>query len=149
MARGDTVRFDEALVNGGNGLLEAQDVSSDTYKMALITTLPAVTDATPTLSDYTQVTGSGYTSGGETLTVTITETGGLTTVDITGAPAATWSQNGSGPTNIVAGLIYNDTVAAKPATHFVDFTADGSTAISLQDGDITYTPNASGLFTAT
>lgn len=145
MARGDTTVFEEAKLALLNGTL---DLDTQTIKIALVTTLPAASLATPTLADLTEVTGSGYTAGGETLTISLTETGGTVTFDATGAPAVTWSQNGSGPTNIMAGVIYEDTSGSDNLIAFVDFSADGgTTAISLQDGDITYTPNASGIFT--
>lgn len=145
MAQGDLTLFEEMALNTGNGNI---DLDTDTFKMALITTLPTASQTTPQLGDFTEVTGSGYTAGGETLTTTYTESGGTTTFDATGTPAASWTQNGSGPTNIVAGLIYSDTSTGDLAIAFVDFTTDGgSTAISLQAGDISWTPNASGIYT--
>jgi hypothetical protein len=139
MAQGTLTLFEEFALNIGDG---THDMDGDTFKIALITTLPTAADATPALGDYTEVSGAGYTAGGETLTTTYTETGGTATFATNGA-TITWTQNGSGPTNIVAGLIYNDTAAGDPAVCFIDFTTDsGTTPVSLQDGDITWTAEA-------
>ena len=148
MAQGDLSLFDEFsleavsathnLASGGN-----------TVRVALITTLPVITQTTPTLSDFTEVTGSGYTAGGEEISTnqSITQVSGPTyRYDSTTNPS--WSQNGSGPTNVIAALIYNDTDASDKAIGFVDMTTDnGVTPISLQAGNISITWNASGIFT--
>lgn len=145
MARGDLSTFNEFTESIGDGRI---DMDGDTFKVALITTLPVVTQTTPTLADFTEVTGSGYTAGGETIgSVTWTHSAGVTTFD--GADVS-WTQNGSGPTNIVAALIYSDTSTSDDAVAFVDMTADGGTTpISLQDGDISIAWNASGILTVT
>jgi hypothetical protein len=138
VAQGTLLTFNEFRLTIGNG---THDLAADSFKIALITTLPTLADPTPALGDYTEVTGSGYTAGGEALTTTWTETSGAADFKHTGG-TITWTQDGAGPTNIVAGLIYN-TAAGNDAVAFIDFTADGGTTpISLQDGDITWTPEA-------
>ena len=109
---------------------------------------PTITaaDATPDSADYTEVTGTGYTAGGEAITVTWTEAGGTATFEVTTA-TTTWTQDASGPTNINTALIYNTTHAGtNDAVAFMDMRDGGTTAISLQDGDITITW-AANLFT--
>lgn len=139
MAQGTLTLFEEFSLQIANG---THDMDNDTFKLALITTLPTASQATPALGDFTEVSGAGYTAGGQTLTTTWTEAGGTATFATDGS-TITWSQNGSGPTNIVAGIIYNDTAAGDPAICFIDFTTDnGTTPISLQDGDITWTAEA-------
>jgi hypothetical protein len=125
------------------------DMDGDTFKCALITTLPTKAQATPDFADFTEVSGTNYTAGGETLTVTLTEVGGVTTWDSTANPS--WTQHAAGPTNIVAALIYNTThVGTNDAVAFIDMTTDGGTTpISLVDGDISITFNASGIYTTT
>ena len=92
-------------------------------------------------------TGNGYTAGGETLTVTWTLAAAVSTWTATGSPAASWTQNGAGPTDIRWGIIYNDTATNNNAVCFIEF---GSGAdISLQDGDISWTPGGSGILTLT
>lgn len=138
MAQGTLTLFEEFALNIGDG---THDLDANSFKIALITTIPTAADATPALGDYTEVSGGGYSAGGEALTTTWTEASGTADFKHTGG-TITWSQNGTGPTNIKAGLIYNDTNVGKEAVCFIDFTADGTTAISLQDGDITWTPEA-------
>lgn len=145
MAQGTLVVFEEFRLYIGNG---DHDLVSDSFKIALITTLPTAAAATPDLADFTEVTGTNYTAGGEASAVTYLEVGGVATFDM--ADVA-WTQNGAGPTNIVAALIYNTTHAGtNDAVAFIDMTVDaGSTPISLVDGDISLAINASGVFTLT
>lgn len=143
MAQGDLTVFEEFRLYIGDG---SHDLNSDSFKVALITTLPLASAATPDLGDFTEVSGGGYTAGGEASAATWTETGGTATFDLADV---SWTQNGSGPTNIVAALIYNTTHAGtNDAIAFIDMTTDGgSTPISLQSGDISIAFNASGVFT--
>ena len=145
MAQGTFTLFEEFSANLGAGV---HNFSSDSFKVAMITTLPLASQATPAFGDFTEVTGTGYTAGGVALTTSFVEAGGVSTFDASTNP--TWTQNGAGPSNIIAALVYNDTEAGKAAVGFVDMTTDaGSTPVSTQNGDITITWNASGLFTIT
>jgi hypothetical protein len=147
MAQGAYTLF-EALSETISGTI---DLENSTFKMALInnTTVPAAGTATPQLADFTQVAGgNGYTTGGETLTTTWGQTGGTGTFDATGDPCCSWTKNGSGPTDIYYGILYDSTVAGDHCVGFIDMTTDGGTTpISLQAGDISITPHASGFFT--
>ena len=144
MAQGTLTVFEEFRLYIGDG---SHDLASDSFKVALITTIPTAADATPDLGDYTEVTGTGYTAGGETSAATYTEAAGVATFDIADV---SWTQNGAGPTTIKAALIYNTThVGTNDAVAFIDMTTDGSTAISLVDGDISIAINAAGVFTLT
>ena len=139
MAQGTLTLFEEFSLNIGDG---THDLAADTFKLALITTLPTASLATPALGDFTEVSGTNYTAGGETLTTTWTEAGGVSSLRHTGG-TITWTQDVAGPDNIVAGVIYNDTNVGKEAICFIDFTTDsGVTPISLQDGDIQWAPEA-------
>ena len=146
MAQGDLVLFEEFSKYIGDG---SHDLDNDTFKCALITNavVPTAATATPDFADFTEVSGGGYTAGGETLTITWTEAGGTATFDSTVNPS--WTQNGTGPTNIYYAIIYNTTHAGtNDAVAFIDMTTDGGTTpISLQAGDISITFNASGIFT--
>lgn len=143
MAQGDFTLFEEFAKTIGDGTF---DMDSDTFSLKLITTLPTAATATPTLSDFTEVSaGGGYTTGGIALTTTYTEAAGVATFDSSTNPS--WTAAAGSPTNIVAGLIVN---GSDDALGYVDMTTDsGSTAISLVAGDITVTWNASGIFTVT
>ena len=140
MAQGDTTKFEEFALQVGDGTF---DMDNDVFSLKLITTIPTASQATPNLSDFTEVTaGGGYTVNGVALTTTWTEVGGTSTFDSSTNPA--WTAAAGSPTNIMAGLIVN---AANNAIAFVDLTTDGLTAISLVDGNITVTWNASGILT--
>jgi hypothetical protein len=148
MARGDLTVFEEFADTLG---MEYFDFDSDTLKLALIdnTTAPTAADTTPAWGDYSanEVTGgTSYTAGGDALTtLSWTEAAGVATLD---ADDVVWSQDGSGPTDIYWGILYDDTPTtplADPAICFVDMGG----AVSLQDGDVTVAWNASGIFTIT
>lgn len=146
MAQGTLTLFEEFSLYIGDG---SHDLNTDTFKLALInnTTVPTAATLTPDFADFTEVTGTGYTAGGETLTITWTEAGGTATFDSTTNPS--WTQNGAGPTDIYYAIIYNTShTGTNDAVAFIDMTADaGVTPISLQDGDISITFDASGIFT--
>ena len=147
MAFGDFVLFEEVAKTIGDG---SHDFDSDTFSTILITTLPTAATATPDRADFTEVTaGGGYTAGGIALTTTYTEAAGVATFDSSVNPS--WTAAAGSPTNIVAGLVVNDThVGTNDAIGYIDLTQDGGTTpISLVTGDITITWNASGLFTLT
>jgi len=153
MARGDVTFFNEFAESSGDGRI---DLDADTFKVALVNSLPTAADAVPTWGaggttnlSSDEVSGTGYTAGGVTLAgVSWSQTSGVATFDSTTNPS--WTQNGAGPTDIVGAVIYSDTATNKDAVAFVDMTTDGGTTpISLQDGNISITWNASGIFTCT
>ena len=148
MAQGDLTLFNEfslETLSATHNLAAA----GNTVKVALITTLPTASQTSPTLTDFTQVSGAGYTAGGEEITTgqAVTNVSGATYKwDSSVNPS--WTQNGAGPTNIIGALIYNDTDASDKAVGFIDMTTDGGTTpISLQAGNVSITWNASGILT--
>jgi hypothetical protein len=146
MAKGDVVVFNEAKQNIANGTLNLSSVTD--FKCMLITSLPTASDATPDSSDFTEVSGTGYTAGGIALSTTWTQSGNKVVFDSSVDPV--WSQNAAGPTNIKAALIYSTTAVGEDALCFIDLTNDGGTTpISLQDGEIKITFNANGIFDLT
>lgn len=121
------------------------DVATDVYKVMLVseqvggTPTIAPGDASPDSSDYTEVVGTNYAAGGETITISWTEAAGVATWQVTSG-TITWSQHAAGPTDIKTAVIYNSShLGANDAIGFVDMTADGTTAVSLVDGDVTLT----------
>lgn len=145
MAQGDLTVFEEFSLELGKGTF---DFTSDTIKVGLIdnTSAPTAADATPVWGDYSgnEVSGTGYTAGGATLSgVTYTEASGVATLDDTGN--VTWSQNGAGPTDIYYAVVYDDDAASDEAICFIDMGGP----VSLQDGDVSITWNASGIVTVT
>lgn len=148
MASGSLVVFDEYWQDVSNGV---HNWSSDTFKIALInnTVVPTRDTATPRLADFTEVSGTNYTAGGETLTMTTDESSDVNRFRHTGG-TITWAQSGTGPTDIYYAIIYNDTATNDEACAFIDMTADnGTTPLSMVDGPVTWTPEsvASRLFT--
>lgn len=141
MARGDLLTFNAFRKEVGDGTF---DMDTDVFRIVLITTLPLLTQTTPNLTDFVEVTaGGGYSTGGITLTgVTWTETAGVSTFDSTLLPL--WTASAGSPTNIVAALVIN---AAGAAVCFIDMTVDGGTTpASLVAGNISVAFNASGMF---
>lgn len=145
MAQGDITWFDEALAYMLDGGWEA----ADTIKVAILdnTTAPTASDATPGLSDYTEVGTAGtYSAGGTSLGTwgtLVTEAAGTATIDSATNP--TWAQDASNDTDAYWGLIYNDTQAGDPALAFVDLGGP----VDMTAGDLTITWNASGIATLT
>jgi hypothetical protein len=147
MAQGTITMFEEYSLTIGTSIFQ---MATNTFKLALVTTDPTAALATPIWADISanEVSGTNYTAGGETLTTTWLEAGGTATFDETGTPGASWTQHASGPTDIKYGVIYSDTATNDDLVCYIDFTTDGgTTAISLVTGDITWTANASGVFT--
>ena len=86
-----------------------------------------------------EVTGTGYTAGGEALTgITFAISGGTITWD---AGDVTWTS--STITNAAAAVIYNTSEANKPLIAYVDFGGNFSTT----SGTFQIVWNASGVFT--
>lgn len=146
MAEGTLLTFEEFRKNIGDG---SHDMDSDTFSIILITTLPTLGATSPDRTDFTECSaGGGYSTGGIALTgVTWTEAAGVSAFDSTMTPL--WTAAAGSPTNIVAGLLVNDTHAGtNDAIAFIDMTTDGGTTpISLVAGNISITFNASGIFT--
>ena len=115
--------FSEQLANG------VQNFATDVYKVALSNTAPVATNTI--LSNITQISaGNGYTSGGSTTTITLSETTGTTTVS--GTQVVFTASGGSiGPFRYV--VLYNDTTTSpsKPLVAWWDY----GSSITLADGE--------------
>ena len=143
MAQGSVIVFNEFKQNISSGDI---DLSADNINISLISnsSLDGST-ASPDSGDFTQVTGGTYAEK-TSVSKTWTETGGTATFAL-GANQV-WSQDASGPTDIRYALVYSASHAGtEDAICLIDMTTggDGTTAISLQDGDITI--NSGTLFT--
>jgi hypothetical protein len=108
---------------------KVHNLGSDTLKMALSNTEP--TQATDDeLVDITEISsGSGYTAGGETVTVsTSSQSGGDYSLVTSGT--VSWTSSGTiGPFRYV--VLYNDTAANDELICYYDI----SSAITLNNGD--------------
>jgi hypothetical protein len=115
--------FSEQLVRG------VHDFDANTFKVVLTNSAP--TAANTILSDITQIAnGGGYTTGGETTTITISETSGTTTVSGT---EIVWTGSGAGFGPFRYAVLYNDS-STSPADALIAWFDYGS-AISVGAGE--------------
>ena len=108
-------------------LLGEHDLDTDALKLALYTSAASLSDGTTAYTTSQEVSGTGYSAGGVTLTgVDVTVDSSVAVVSITDAvvTAATITARGA--------LIYNSTNANKAVAVF-DFGADKSSS----NGDFT------------
>lgn len=143
MAVGDITIFEEAkayLFSGGWQ-------PTDDIKVAILNsaTVPAASDATPSLGDYNEVGDAGsYVAGGVSLGnlgSMISESGGTVTFDSATNPS--WAQNGANDSDAFWALVYNDTQAGDPAILFMELGGP----VDMSVGSLTIEWNALGLFT--
>jgi hypothetical protein len=105
--------FKEDLLN------KLQDLGADTIKIALYTSTATLGAATTAYSATNEISGTGYTAGGETLTSATVATSGTTAyVDFDNPEwtTATFTARGA--------LIYNDTTAGDNSVAVLDFGGD-------------------------
>jgi len=95
------------------------DFGADTFKIALFTSAATLDASTTAYATTNETTGTGYTAGGNTLTVSTTPTSSGTTAYISYANT-TWS---TASITARGALIYNSTNANK-AVAVLDFGAD-------------------------
>ena len=149
MPQGTLLTFEEFTKYIGDF---SHDLDTDSFYVMLVnnTFIPTVALSSPDSSDFTEVSGLGYSANGMSLTTTWTETGGVSSLKVTNAPI-TWLQNGSGPIDIFYAIIYNISHSGSTdAIGFIDMTADGGTTpLSLRDADIVINFSANGIFTLT
>lgn len=113
--------FSEQLIRG------IHDWDAHTFKLALTNTAPVATNTV--LTDITQIAAAnGYTSGGTATTITLSETGGTTTVQGT---SVTFTASGGAMGTFRYYVLYNDTAASKNLVQFWDH----GSAVSLASGD--------------
>lgn len=107
--------FKQELMEG------VHDFTTHTFKIALYTSSATLGASTTAYSATNEVSGTGYTAGGNTLTVTggaVSLSGTTAYVDFTDSAwtDATITARGA--------LIYNSTVAGNPAVAVLDFGSD-------------------------
>lgn len=138
MANVTPTQFKVDLLTGTHNFTAS---TGDVFKLALISSLASYTASTSTFGSTSEVTGTGYTAGGNTLT-TITATSSSTKGIVDFADSA-WGP-GATISGIVGAVLYNSTDSNKIVTVFdlggphsvtngtltIQFpTADSSTAI--------------------
>jgi len=140
--------YDQFRVNSWNG--GAVDFDTDLLKMAVVTgayTLDQnLHDAFDDIS-ANEVSGTGYTAGGNSCSniAPVVNGAGLVTVDC-GDPAV-WSQNGAGFSNGRRAILYFDTTVPSTSA-LIGFSDDFGSDQGNLNGDFTVTINAAGIFTA-
>lgn len=114
--------FKVELLNGNHAFsttVARADTAADVFKIALFTSDASLGASTTTYSAANEVSGAGYTAGGETLSVTTAPTSDGTTALLDFADV-TWS---SATFSTRAALIYNSTQGNK-AVAVLDFGED-------------------------
>ena len=120
--------------------LDLDDTTADRFKVMLVTSAYTPDFGTHDFkADVTnEITGTGYTAGGESLTsVTLTQAGGTITWD---AADVTWT---SSTLTARGAVVYDDSLTNDPLICYIDFGADKSSS----SGDFVLSFNASGIFT--
>lgn len=141
--------FDQYRKNNFNG--GAVDIDLATLKIAIVTGAYTVDQ---NLHDFfndvvaNEVSGTGYTAGGNACTVgTVTVNGaGLVTVDCN--DPATWAQDGAGFSNGRRAILYDSGPGSDATRPLVGFSNDFGADQGNVAGDFTVTINAAGIFTA-
>jgi len=113
-------------------LLEAvhnfKNSGGSTFKIALYTNSASFNAATTAYTTSNEVTGTGYTAGGNTLTRVDPTSSGTTA--LTDFADTTWS---SSTITARGAMIYNDSASGDPAVIILDFGADKTST----NGDFT------------
>ena len=120
--------------------LDLDDTTADRFKVMLVTSAYTPDFGTHDFKvDVTnEVSGTGYSAGGESLTsVTLTQSGGTITFD---AADVTWA---SSTITARGAVVYDDSIVNDPLICYIDFGADKSSSA----GDFVLSFNASGIFT--
>lgn len=114
---------------------------TDTFKVVLTNTAPVVTNTI--LADITQIAaGNGYTTGGTAVAnVTVTETGGVATID---ADDVVFTASGGSIAEFRYMVLYNDS-ATSPVDALVTFIDYGSGYTIVDGGSFAVQWNASGI----
>lgn len=126
---------------------DGSNAVGDTYKVKLLSANAGGFDATHTTLAAvggTEVSNTGYTAGGATLTNVTVNT--VTTNDAAfDADDVTWTASGAA-LSAIAAVIYNDTDANDPPLAYVDF---GGTQTAQDTAQFKLVWNASGIFSFT
>lgn len=127
--------FKKALLDGE---MDFSGDTSQTFKIALFTSAATLSAATTAYSTTNEVTGTGYTAGGKTLTVVAPTTSGTTAyIDFSDV---TWSA----ATITARGALIYKSITGNPAVAVLDFGSDKTST----NGDFTIQFPAAGATTA-
>jgi hypothetical protein len=118
--------FSDQLIRG------VHDFDANTFKVVLVpdTDAPVATDTV--LADITQIaSGGGYTTGGVTTTITVSETSGTTTVSGT---EVQWTGSGGGMATFRYAVLYNDS-STSPEDALIAWFDYGGSGVTLAAGE--------------
>lgn len=113
--QGMTTSFKKELMEG------VHNFTSHTFKIALYGSSATLSEATTAYSATGEISGTGYTAGGNTLSVTgaaVSTSGATAFVDFADS---VW---GSATITARGAVIYNSSVAGNPSVAVLDFGAD-------------------------
>ena len=128
--------FKKALLDGE---MDFSGDSSQTYKIALYTSSATLGASTTAYSTTNEVSGTGYTAGGASLTVVAPTTSGTTAfLDFSNVTFSNATITARGA------LIYSDSATGDPAVAVLDFGSDKTSTA----GDFTIQFPAAGASTA-
>ena len=120
--QGATTSFKVQLLQGVHNF---GPTSPNTFKVALYTASADINASTTAYTTTNEVTGTGYTAGGNTLTIDVSPTSGNNSSNI---PTAYISFSNTSWANASftarAALIYNDSASGNPSVAVLDFGAD-------------------------
>ena len=125
---------------------KAANLSSDTFKMVLVTSSYTFAATHSVYADLTNElsTANGYTAGGATLgSITWSQTSGTATFD---AADVSWTASG-GSLVFRRGVIYDDTVSGDPLVCSILFDTTPADITVLSGNTFTVQWNASGIYT--
>ena len=127
MATSFKVEILDGIHNFGVGVIRAS-TAADTFKIALYTSAATLSAATTAYTTSNEVVGTGYTAGGNTLTVSVVPTSSGTTAYLSFSNTS-WS---TATITARGALIYNST-QSNAAVAILDFGSDKTST----DGDFT------------
>lgn len=121
-----------------SGTMDFTAGTGDTFKMALYTSSATLGPTTTAYSPTNEISGTGYTAGGNTLAVSQSPTSGGTTAYISFSNTS-WT---NASFTCRGALIYNDSLAGKDAVAVFDFGSDktvvaGTFTVSFPVADAT------------
>jgi hypothetical protein len=141
----DSFRLKQA---GGNG---AVNLTSLTVKMMLVTGSYTPNQNTHDFADdlgANEVSGTGYTAGGNTLSTVTATMDGSGNVTIDANDPATWAQNAGGFTNARRAIIYIDRGGASSADELIAYSDNFGADVGNVAASLTITLNAAGIITS-
>jgi hypothetical protein len=132
----------------GNG---AVNLTSLTVKCMIVTSGYSPNQNTHDFRDdlgATEVSGTNYSAGGNTLANPVVALDGSGNVSVDFDDPATWAQSGAGFSNGRRAIVYIARGGASSADELVGYSDDFGADKGNVDGDFSVAVNASGLFTS-